>query len=135
MKTIHTVFSVEEFAIILISRCKLLRRTIWDYVGHATIIRVKMMTEDDIIHKPMSFNEHIDFHARRIIRRHTLTFIAFIVPVVLLGAYLDLRLIGVMNLRNYILTCVWEYAIIMIAFEVGYWRGLRTPQFKFEGEK
>jgi len=93
------------------------------------------MMEESIIHKPMGFSEHFNFHARRIIRRHTLMFIAFIVPIVLLGAYLDLRLIGVMNLRNYILTCIWEYAIIMIAFEVGYWRGLRSPQLKFEGEK
>lgn len=94
-----------------------------------------MMSEDDVVHKPMKFNEHITFHTNRIIRRHTLMFITFIIPIVLLGAYLDLRLIGVMTLRNYILTCIWEYAIIMIAYEVGYWRGLRTPQFKFAGEK
>lgn len=93
------------------------------------------MDEDNVVHKPMSFQEHISFHSRRIIRRHTLMFIAFIIPIVLLGAYLDLRLIGVMNLRNYILTCAWEYAIIMLAFEIGYWRGLRSPQFKWQGEK
>ena len=93
------------------------------------------MSEDTIVHKPMGFNEHFNFHAKRIVRRHTLMFIAFIVPIVLLGAYLDMRLIGAMNLKNYIITCVWEYALIMIAFEVGYWRGLRSPQLKFEEEK
>jgi len=91
--------------------------------------------EDNIMHKPMKFHEHISFHARRIIRRQTLTFIAFIVPIVLLGAYLDMRLIGAMTFKNYVLTCFWEYAIIMIAFEVGYWRGLRSPQFKWKEEK
>lgn len=92
------------------------------------------MNEDEVPHKPLNFQEHFSFHARRIVRRHTLMFIAFIVPIVLLGAYLDLRLIGVMTLRNYILTCIWEYAIIMIAFEVGYWRGLRSPQFKWSDD-
>ena len=94
-----------------------------------------MAFEETIVHKPMNFYEHFNFHARRIIRRHTLMFIAFMVPIVLLGAYLDMRLIGAMTLKNYIITCAWEYAIIMIAFEVGYWKGLRSPQLKFEGEK
>lgn len=91
--------------------------------------------EDNIVHKPMKFQEHISFHAKRIIRKQTLIFIIFIIPAVLLGAYLDMHLIGAMSFRNYILTCFWEYAIIGIAFEVGYWKGLRSPQFKWKEEK
>jgi hypothetical protein len=68
------------------------------------------------------------------IRKDTLMFLIFLVPLVLIGAYLDARIIGAMTFKEYMLTCAWEYAIIMVAFEVGFWKGLRKKQFKFEGE-
>lgn len=84
------------------------------------------------LHKPMNWHEHIRFHTKRMMRKDTLMFLIFLVPLVLAGAWLDMKLIGAMSFKNYILTCVWEYALIMISYAIGTWEGERRPQFKWE---
>lgn len=86
-------------------------------------------------HKPTRLHHHIIFHVRRMIRKDTLVFLIILIPLVTIGAYLDTRLIGAMSFKNYLLTCLWEYALIMIAYAIGTWEGERRPQFKFEEEK
>jgi hypothetical protein len=88
-----------------------------------------MQTE---FHRPMKFHHHIIFHFKRMMRKDTLMFLIMLVPLVLLAAYLDMRLIGAMSFKNYVLTCVWEYALIMIAYAIGTWEGEKRPQFKWK---
>lgn len=88
-----------------------------------------------LLHKPMKWHQHVHFHLKRMMRRDTLTFLICLIPLVLLAAYLDMRIIGAMSFKNYLLTCVWEYALIMIAYAIGTWEGERRPQFKWKEEK
>ena len=88
-----------------------------------------------LLHKPMKWHQHVRFHVKRMMRKDTLVFLICLIPLVLIAAYLDMRIIGAMSLKNYILTCLWEYALIMIAYAIGTWEGERRPQFKWRGEK
>lgn len=96
---------------------------------------MKRMQNKVLLHKPMKFHQHIHFHLKRMMRKDTLMFLIMLVPIVLLGAYFDMRIIHAMSFRNYMLTCVWEYGLIMIAYAIGTWEGERRPQFKWPEEK
>ena len=88
-----------------------------------------------IQHKDMKFHHHIVFHVKRLMRKDTLMFLIFLIPLVLLGAWLDMLLIHAMSFKSYVITCFWEYGLIMIAYSIGTWEGEKRPQFKWENYK
>ena len=93
------------------------------------------MKDNTQLHRPMRVHEHIKFHVKRMMRKDTLIFLICLVPLVLIGAWLDMRMIHAMSFRNYVVTCVWEYGLIMLSYSIGTWEGERRPQFKWKGEK
>jgi hypothetical protein len=41
------------------------------------------------------------------------------IPIILFTAYLDVLFIGKMNLKQYLITCTWEYIILWTGFFIG----------------